>query len=185
MHKVYITPMQEELSYSVRATQIKDQSQEYTIRADAGQRAALASRFGLPEIARLEGHFTLQHERSGIIAAALAMDAAVTQICVVTLEPFKTSIKDTSALRFVPEAKLHYVLGDDEQETDFTPDALDSPDEIPYANDSIDLGAALAEQLALSLDPYPRKPGAALPEAASQDSANPFAVLGARFAKPD
>ncbi|MDE8347434.1 MAG: YceD family protein [Acidocella sp.] len=188
MRKVYNTWMQEELSYPVRAGQIKDQSLVFTVRTNESQRAALASRFALPAISRLEGRFALHHERSGVIAAALTMDAAVTQVCVVTLEPFEAIIKDTAALRFVPEAAIRYVLGGDEQEEaeeDVTPDTLDSPDEIPYANDSIDLGAALAEQLALALDPYPRKPGAVLSEAASDDSANPFAGLAARFAKPD
>ncbi|MDE2459071.1 MAG: DUF177 domain-containing protein [Rhodospirillales bacterium] len=176
--------MQEELSYPVKAAQIKDQSQIFTVIADAAQRAALAVRFGLPAISRLEGRFTLQHERSGTITAALAMHASVTQICVVTLELFEATIQDVAALRFVPEAAMRQPLGDDTLEEDLTPDALDSPDEIPYANDIIDLGAALAEQLALTLDPYPRKPAAALPDTATDDNANPFAALAARFGKP-
>ncbi len=47
----------------------------------------------------------------------------------------------------------------------------------------IDLGEALAEQLALALDPYPRKPGAKLPSEASDDGANPFSALKAKFGK--
>ena len=42
---------------------------------------------------------------------------------------------------------------------------------MPYGGDSIDLGAALAEQLALALDPYPRKPGAKLPAGSPSDAA--------------
>ena len=41
----------------------------------------------------------------------------------------------------------------------------------------LDLGEAAAEQLALSLDPYPRAPGAELPEVATEAEANPFAAL--------
>ena len=33
------------------------------------------------------------------------------------------------------------------------------------------------EQLALALDPYPRRPGAALPEDFTADMDNPFAAL--------
>ncbi|MBU6418988.1 MAG: DUF177 domain-containing protein [Proteobacteria bacterium] len=175
--------MQEELSYPVKASQIKDRSQEFTICASEAQRAALAARFDLPAISRLEGQFTLHHERSGTIAASLAMNAAVTQVCVVTLEPFEAAIQEAVELRFVPEGAMRYVLGDD-NEADITPNTLDSPDEIPYADDSLDLGAALAEQLALSLDPYPKKPGATLPDAASDGSANPFAALATRLNKP-
>ncbi len=184
MRKLYITRMQEELSYPVRGTQIKDNNQIFTVRADATQRAALAARFGIPAIARLEGRFTLHHERSGILAAALTMDAAVTQVCVVTLEPFEVVIQDSAALRFVPEAALRHAPAEDAAEEDITPDSLDSPDEIPYANDTLDLGAALAEQLALALDPYPRKPAATLPDNATDHSANPFAALATRFGKP-
>ena len=32
-------------------------------------------------------------------------------------------------------------------------------DEIPYEGDRIDLGEATVEQLALGLDPFPRRPG--------------------------
>ncbi|MBU6425151.1 MAG: DUF177 domain-containing protein [Rhodospirillales bacterium] len=175
--------MQEELSYSVKASQIKDRSQEFTICANEAQRAALAMRFGIPAISRLDGRFTLHHERSGTIAASLAMNATATQVCVVTLEPFEAAIQEVVELRFVPEGALRYVLGDD-NEADITPNTLDSPDEIPYADDIIDLGAALAEQLALALDPYPKRPGVTLPDSASDDSANPFAALAARLAKP-
>jgi hypothetical protein len=59
-------------------------------------------------------------------------------------------------------------------------ETLESPDEIPYAGDSIDLGAVLAEQLALSLDPYPRKPGAALPPEAADEPETPFSILRGR-----
>ncbi len=183
MRRVYIARMTEEFSYPVKAGQIKDQTQDYTLKADEAQRAALAARFGLAGLARLEGRFILHHERSGIIAAAVTMHATVTQVCVVTLEPFEAKIKEQAELRFVPEAAMSHVPGETEDEEDITPDSLESPDEIPYANDIIDLGAALSEQLALALDPYPRKPGASLPDAASDQSAHPFAALASRLGK--
>lgn len=183
MYRVYIARMTEEFSYPVRAGQIREQKQDYTIRAGDAQRATLAARFGLPAISRLEGRFILHHERSGIIAAELAMNATITQTCVVSLEPFEAKIKEQATLRFVPEAAMHHASGDEEDEEDVTPDTLDSPDEIPYSGDIIDLGAALAEQLALALDPYPRKPGAALPDSASDNSAHPFAALASRLGK--
>ena len=184
MRRGYIAWMTEEFSHPVKAGQIKDQKQDYTIKADEAARAALALRFGLPAIAKLEGRFILHHERSGIIAAELSMKAAVTQVCVMSLEPFEARIQEQAQLRFVPEAAMAAPPpGDGEDEEDITPESLESPDEIPYANDIIDLGAALAEQLGLALDPYPRKPGAALPDAASDNSAHPFAALAARFGK--
>jgi hypothetical protein len=49
----------------------------------------------------------------------------------------------------------------------------------PVGPRGIDLGEAVAQQLALALDPYPRAPGAALPEdlRAETGAESPFAVL--------
>jgi len=170
--------MNTEFSRPIKAAHIHAQPQIFELAADEDARAALAQRFGLPEIAQLSGVFTLHHERAGIIAAHLAMRAKVTQTCVVTLEPFPAEIAEDSELRFVPAKAAA-----DEEELD--PETLEGPDEIPYADDVIDLGEALAEQLALALDPYPRKPGAELPGEASDDGASPFTVLKGRFGRQD
>jgi len=174
----YIARMSAEFSRMIRAGHVHGQAQVFNIEVDAESRAALAKRFALPAIARLSGAFTLQHERGGIIAAHLVMRAKVTQTCVVSLEPFPATIAEESELRFVPAKPAA-----DEEELD--PESLEGPDEIPYENDEIDLGEALAEQLALALDPYPRKPGAELPGEVLDDGASPFTVLKGRFGKPD
>lgn len=173
----------EEFSYLIKAGQIKDQSQTYQLNASETQCAALAKRFGLEGIAHLEGQFQLSHERMGIIAALLTMRAKITQICVVTLEPFEELIEEKADLRFVPGGVAGRQDIEEDEEEDITPESFDSPDEIFYENDQIDLGAALAEQLALALNPYPRKPGAVLPESASDNSANPFSVLASKLGK--
>jgi hypothetical protein len=150
------------------------------ITANPAECAALAALFGLPALASLAGHFTLAHEQRGVIKADLRVAARLTQTCVITLEPFETSIAETAHLRFVPAAKLH------EAETvELDAETLEGPDEIFYSGESIDLGAVLAEQLALSLDPYPRKPGAKLPEGLADDTpTGPFAAL-LPFKKPE
>ena len=173
----------EEFSYLIKAGQIKDQPHEYHLSASQTQCDALARRFDLPAIARLDGHFRLKHERAGIIAAALIMRADITQMCVVTLEPFAEHIEEETNLRFVPMATPRHADAETDSEEDITPESFDSPDEIFFEHDQIDLGAALSEQLALALDPYPRKPGAALPDEATDESANPFAVLVEKFNK--
>jgi uncharacterized metal-binding protein YceD (DUF177 family) len=163
-----------ELPFSrpLRASHIKEDPQEYILRADPETRAELAMRFGLPEIAMLRGAFTLRHERAGVIAAELAMQAQLTQTCVVTLEPFPVRIEEHGALRFVPARNLPEAGG-----IELDAEALEGPDEIPYTNDQLLLGEALAEQLALALDPYPRKPGAELPAEFTGEAENPFSVL--------
>jgi hypothetical protein len=164
--------MEQELTRPVRAAHIKDSVQEHIVLATEAERAALARRFGLPGISHLRGEFQLRHERAGVIAATLRMRAKVTQTCVVSLEPFEAGISEDTELRFLPAGSLAEAEG-----IELDPETLEAPDEIPYAGEMIDLGETLAEQLALALDPYPRKPGAALPAAAAAVPENPFAVL--------
>ena len=170
--------MERNFTRTIRAGHIKDAPQAHVVVASAEDCAALAALYGLPAILLLRGEFWLRHERGGVITAQLHMQAKVTQICVVTLEPFEARIGEQSKLRFVPAQSLPESEG-----MELDAEALEGPDEIPYAGDVLDLGAALAEQLALALDPYPRKPGAALPEEFLGEPENPFAVLKARQGK--
>ena len=167
--------MEQNFHRPIRASHIRETAQEHVLLADAATRAELATRFGLPGIALLRGVFVLRHERAGVIAARLSMVAEVTQICVLTLEPFDARVEEVCELRFVPAQSLPEAEG-----VEFDPESLEGPDEIPYTADLLELGEALAEQLALGLDPYPRKPGAALPEEFSGERASPFDVLKGR-----
>jgi uncharacterized metal-binding protein YceD (DUF177 family) len=176
MRDAAMSDLSEVYSRKLRAAQVKEAPQTHKVTASPAECAALAAVFGLPGIAALEGDFVLRHEQGGMIAAALALRARVTQVCVITLEPFEAAVAETAALLFVPAARVSEsaALAQLDAET------LEGPDEIPYAGESIDLGAALAEQLALSLDPYPKKPGAVLPEGVGAEVETPFAVLKGR-----
>lgn len=126
--------------------------------------ARLAQRMGIVAIRSLRGRFELTPEPGGVFAAHLRMTASVVQACVVTLEPFTADLAEDVQLRLVPE-------GSESEDDD-----PEGPDEIPYAGAVIDLGELAAEQLALALDPYPRRPDAALPPV--EDTApHPFAAL--------
>jgi len=142
-----------------------------TVTASADERAALASRFKLPGIAALSCRFVLRPAMGGAYEAEGTLHARITQLCVVSLEAFDSAIEEGFRLRFVPE-------GDESEDED--PDAVD---EVPFAADTLDLGEAAAQQLALALDPYPRKPGAALELPADDGAAHPFAGL-ARLRRP-
>ncbi|OYV32590.1 MAG: hypothetical protein B7Z81_12555 [Acidocella sp. 20-61-6] len=167
--------MEPQFTRTVRAGQIKETPQSHALEATPQECQTLAALYGLPGIAFLRGTFTLQHARGGVIAAQLRLRARVTQICVVSLEPFEATIDEAAELAFVPAQAVPETA-----EFELDPETLEGPDEIPYSGDLIDLGATLAEQLALALDPYPRKPGAELPEAATAQPDNPFAVLKRR-----
>lgn len=120
------------------------------ITADSKERSLLARRFNLPSIERLSCRFSLTREPGAAIGASGLLSASVTQVCRVTLDPFPAAIEERFTVRFVPDGG---------ETPPFDPEA---PDEIPYSGGTLDLGEACAEQLALALDPWPRKPGATL-----------------------
>ena len=161
-----------ELSRRISVNRIGAGGMEQTIEADAGERRALAIRLRIPSIASFSCHFRLSPPLRGQVSAEAELRAEITQLCVVSLEPFEATVRERFALRFVPE-------GVEEDEID--PEALD---ELPFSGDMIDLGETASEQLALALDPYPRMPGIVLPpeigvsDDAGPEPASPFAALG-------
>jgi uncharacterized metal-binding protein YceD (DUF177 family) len=138
------------------------------IEATEAERAALAQRLGVPALGLLVCDFRLQREGQRVIAAGATIQARVTQVCVVSLDEFESDLRVEFRVRFVPAA-LESEEIDPEVE-----------DEIPYDGGKIDLGEAVVQELALALDPYPRKPDAELPPEAAEPPASPFTVLRSR-----
>lgn len=143
------------------------------IEADAGERAALARRFGLIALDRLAADYTVRRDAAGILARG-HLSGAVVQACSVTGDPVPAKIEEDFAIRFLPEGSAE----GDEVEL-----SAEDCDTVFYTGGAIDLGEAAAETLALALDPFPRSPGAeaALREAGvlSEEEAGPFAALAA------
>lgn len=163
-----------EFSRPVRIDTLGSAPRRITVEADAGERAALARRFGLLALDRLAADAELSAE--GVrIAARGTIDARVVQACVATGEPLPVTVVARFALRFLPEAEA---AADEEMELE-----AGDLDTIGYAGGAIDLGEAAAETLALELDPFPRAPDAdaALRAAGVVDegAAGPFAALRA------
>ena len=137
------------------------------LEATTGERAALAARFGIPAISALTAALDLAPEPGGVIRARGRLRAEVTQECVATLDPVDQVVDAPLDLRLLPPG------------TPPTDDDPDSPDEIESEGDVVDLGEAVAEQLALALDPFPRRPDASepAPEPIPEGRPNPFAAL--------
>ena len=135
----------------------------FTVEATPAECEALARRMAIPAV--LSFRCTLGGSRSGdTVDVGGVLQARVVQDCIVTAEPFEQDVSERFRVQCVPEGK---------ESEDDDPDSID---QVTYAGNTIDLGELLAEQLALALDPYPRSPGAVLPEEA-QDDGNPFAAL--------
>jgi uncharacterized metal-binding protein YceD (DUF177 family) len=150
---------------------------DITVEASAGECEALAREFGLPAIGRLTGRFHVEPRRRGARVTG-TVEADVTQVCVVTLEEFPAHVAETVDLAYSSEPeprRAHEIpLG----EIDVTLEGDEPPE--PIEDGAIDLGALTAEFLALGLDPWPRKPGAAFdaPATAPPDAPpSPFAAL--------
>jgi uncharacterized metal-binding protein YceD (DUF177 family) len=120
------------------------------IEANSQERAALAKLNSVPEIARLTARLDIGKWRRGVRVEG-ALSARLTQVCVVSLEPFEVEIEEPIDVKFLP---AHGGPASPEAMGD-----TDEPDEL--VDGKIDLGALVAEFLTLALDPYPRKPGAA------------------------
>ena len=162
-----------ELHRPVRVSRIGPDGMAVLVEADAAERTALAERLRLPAILALHCHYRLARDDRATVTATGRLAATVVQTCVVSLEDFESSLAEDFTVHFVPEGTES---GDPDPE---------SVDEIPYAGDTIDLGEATAEQLALSLDPYPRRPGAALPAEAGDQVDPRLADLAAWRAAND
>jgi uncharacterized metal-binding protein YceD (DUF177 family) len=171
-----------EFSRPERIDTIGARERTVTLSADDAERAALAARFGLVSIGRLEATLAVRQEASGI-AVRGRVGADVVQACTVTDEPIPATIDEPVALLFVSEGSA----GEDE-EIELDEGALDT---VPYEGGAIDLGEAAAETMALALDPFPRSANAAaaLREAGvlTEEEAKPkgaLAGLGDLLRKP-
>ncbi len=145
---------------------------EMSVTATPEECAALAVRLRIPAVRSLSCRFRLSKLPAGNIGAEAQLRARVVQTCVVSLDDFPADIVEAFSVRFVP-------AGTEVDEAELLSADPESEDEIPYEGVFIDLGEAAAEQLALALDPYPRKPDAVLPEAAAGADVSPFAALAA------
>ena len=163
--------MTDAFGHQLRLDQIRD-GERLELTADEAERNAIARRLGLESLSCLEAHAALS--RSGdMVRARGRLAGSLEQACVVTGEPFD--------LVFVPEPPVD----SKDEEIELGESDLDV---MFHDGSRIDLGGAIADTLALSLDPYPRSASAdaALKEAGvmSEAEASPFAAL-AKLRKND
>jgi uncharacterized metal-binding protein YceD (DUF177 family) len=143
----------------------------FEVIASPAECAAIALRLGIVAVGSLHCRFALRRgddAARGEIVAAGVLRARVVQDCVVSLDPFEADVAEDFRVGFVHAGT---------ETDDLDPEA---DDEIPYQGETIDLGEAAVEQLALALDPYPRSPGAELPAELAPDRVSPFAALARR-----
>lgn len=173
--------MTAELSWreTVTISDLPPQGKEYELVPDVTVRAELAELAGVLAVPKLIAKLNVRPQGKAGVEVEGLLQATVRQNCIVTLEPFDNYIEEKISLIFEPEQAIaargpvsEEVVGEDPPE--------------PIVGGAIDLAAVVAEFLTLSVDPYPRKPGAEFKAPADEDGAkegSPFAALAKL--KPD
>ncbi|WP_162914981.1 YceD family protein [Desertibaculum subflavum] len=166
------SPPHPEFGRPVEVSRIGPSGLSLAIEADPAERERLARRLGLGELRRLHADLALQPRGAGIALTA-TWTAEVVQDCVVTLDPVVSELGDTFELAYGPAAEAEAAA-----EIELDLDVADPPE--PIEGGRIDVGEAVVEQLALAIDPYPRKPGVEFvpPADETEMQENPFAALG-------
>lgn len=145
------------------------------LEASEAERAALAKRFGLVAVGRLEAEVLLSRDGLAVDARGRIV-ADFVQSCAISAEDLPVSIDEPLAFRFVPETTGH--APDEEVELD-----AGDCDEIEYAGTHFDLGEAVAQSLALAIDPFACGPEAEEARRRAgiidETASGPFAALAA------
>jgi uncharacterized metal-binding protein YceD (DUF177 family) len=159
-------------SHEIEVAALPQEGRTFKLVPDEATRSKLAEHaevLGVPELS-----VTIKVRPTAAGAEATGeLSGAVRQRCVVSLEEFDNPVSEQIEVDFADAAED--AAPEDEAEED-----LERPD--PIVDGKIDLGALAAEFLVLAVDPYPRKPGAQMPnlpgdEAENASGKSPFASL--------
>ena len=150
-----------EFSRLFRIAELGNRELTLELEADADERVALAGRFGLVALTSLRVEARLRWRRDGVLLRLSGhLQAALVQNCVVTLEPFSSTVEEKFSLLYRPHAGLYRSHAGQSEGAGAAPDGEEEAENLD--SDSLDVGEAVAEELALAIDPYPRNPGADL-----------------------
>lgn len=119
------------------------------------EREALAARFDLAELGRLSADLQVDREAAGLVRVSGRLIAEGAQICVVSLEQVPFALDLPISLRFASEDQVQAA-----GEVSVDAEGEDPPE--PIEQGAIDLGEAMAQMLAVALDPFPRAAEAVL-----------------------
>jgi uncharacterized metal-binding protein YceD (DUF177 family) len=157
--------------FDVRQTEGK----AVTLVADEAERTALAKRFDIVRIDRLEADVVL-HRDGAAVNAEGKLTADIVQSCAVSAEDLAVAIREPLTFRFVPAREP----GAPDEEVELDSSELD---EIEYSGTTFDLGEAVAQSVALAIDPFAVGPEAEEARRRAglldESAAGPFAALAA------
>lgn len=171
------------LAWAHDAADIPERGLDVERRASAAELAAIAAELDLVSCDRLVARYRIKPVPGGGYRVGGDIAAQLAQRCIVTLEPVAAEVAAPLEVEYWPEGRRDEA--DDEGEIA----ALTAAEIEPLSNGRLDVGRIVFEQLAASLDPYPRKAGAEFeppPEAPpGAEPGGPFAALGRLKTKKD
>lgn len=164
------------ISFPVDVRRLPQKGFPLVIEPDAKALAALAQAHEIVSVESFRAELLLANWKRGGVIVTGRVRAEIVQECVVTLEPMGTAIDEDVETIFVPDGSPLAREEIADGELFLSADGPDGPD--TFDGQTIDAGALAEEIFGLGIDPYPRKPGAALPGADAGDAeASPFANL--------
>lgn len=162
-----------EFSHVIDLRQINDEP--IVLEPDENERRRLAARFGISAIDAMKADLQLEVDGNTVEAKG-CLTARIVQACAISGEDFPVAINEDIALRFVPPSSPRAP----DEEVEIT---ADDCDEIDYEGTSFDLGEAVAQSLALAIDPFAEGPDADRARAehnlGGDVASGPFAALAA------
>ena len=164
--------MTDDFAHRLRLDAIAD-GQRLDLVAGEAERAQVAERLRLVSLGRFEAHAVLDRNGERVRAHG-RIRASLEQSCVASGEAVSEHVDEPFEIVFLPAPAADAP----EEEIELAPEDCDV---TFYDGQAIDLGTALADTLALAMEPYPRAAGAetALKQAGvlSEAEAGPFAAL--------
>ena len=170
--------MREPFSRVVLARDIPPAGKQYRIEANEAERRELAEALELAEIVQLGADLWIRPQAGSGFSLRGTLKAVVVQTDVVTLDRVQQDVAEHIELSLMPAEESASKHGAGEPILD----SADTEAADLFLNGRIDVGAIVAEHLALGLDPYPRAPGTEFDGYVEDDSTadpSPFASLAA------
>ena len=156
------------LSEPVRLNEI-GKGLDRTLEPDAAARAKIAKALDLASLDAFVADLSVAPAANAGYRLTGRIRASAVQTCGITLEPLPVEIDQRFSIDLVEAV--------DPIETDEIEITLDDDAPDIIEDGRIDLGQYAVEQLALTLDPFPRKPGAEFVQPDEPAEISPFAVL--------
>ena len=82
-----------------------DVGADEAIEATEAERTAIVAELGLAGLAGLTATFGIERRAGGRLSVGGRMQASITQICVVSLEPFSSLVERENELEFAPQER--------------------------------------------------------------------------------